>query len=800
MADRLNYHQIEKDMQKLWKEQELYKFHFENQDDIFSIDTPPPTVSGKLHIGHIFSYTQAEIIARFMRMQGKNVFYPFGFDDNGLPTERLVEKELGIRGREMERGAFTQKCMEAVVRYEEEFKQLFTALGFSVDWDLAYQTIGPDTQKISQQSFLDLAKAGRAYRKSSPVLWCTDCRTSISQAELYPVEKETTYYYLPFAVGGDRLSVATTRPELLYGCVALFVHPDDERYAQYIGDQATVPLYGYTVPILADSSVEMEKSSGVVMCATFGDTTDLELYTDHRLPYRQVICPDGTIHPDVPQIGGMTIPKARAAMLARIQEEQLLLKTERLTHTISVHERCGREVEILPSDQWFIDILSQKESFIQAADQINWYPASMKTRYRVWVENLKYDWCISRQRYFGVPFPVWYCKKCGKPVFADSDQLPVDPSQSSPKHACDCGCSEFLPETAVMDTWATSSLTPMINARYGLPGDRSQRILPMSMRTQAHEIIRTWAFYSIVKSLFHTGDIPWKDIMVCGLVLSNKGEKFSKSKADAALTPAHLIELHSADTIRYWAANSKIGTDTVFSEEDLKASYRFINKLTNAAKFAISHLGDYDPSAKIFLPVDRWIMERCRQAMAKASELLYRYEIGAARHEIDDFFWKDLCDNYLEIVKDRLYHPENHGNRERRSAQGALYYCLLATLKMYAIYTPHITEYLYQDFFKRHEKTASIHLLRWEQPGEPDSDLLSFGETLKDILSSIRKYKSEKNLSMKAELGRIVLHVSEKKAQEIGDTMPDLYGCCHADTIEVCIDDTESIEIEEAWI
>ncbi len=784
MQKNYDFKQIEKEMQKFWKENSIYSFDFENQKEVYSIDTPPPTVSGSLHIGHIFSYTQAEMIARFKRMQGYNVFYPFGFDDNGLPTERLVERDEGIIAKNLPRNEFIKRCVTTSAKYEKEFKDLWQSLGFSVDWSLQYETISPIVQRISQKSFIRLLKDKKAYMKESPVLWCTECQTSIAQAELETVEKDVDFNYIKFKIGEEELIVATTRPELLYGCVCLFVNPKDDRYKRYIGKNAIVPLYGYEIPVLTDDKADIDKGTGVVMCATFGDSTDAEWYEIHKLPYRRVILPDGSIDKDVPLIGGLKVLPARTHIIGLLSESGLLLESKCIRHTVAVHERCGKEIEILPSKQWYIDILTNKEIYLKAADKINWYPEHMKNRYISWVENLKWDWCISRQRYFGVPFPIWYCKDCGKIVFADEEMLPVNPFEAKPGTPCSCGCEEFIPESSVFDTWATSSVTPQINAKWGEANDISYKILPMSLRTQAHEIIRTWAFYTIVKSLYHTGKIPWKDIMVCGFVLAKKGEKISKSKSNSELSPKSLIENHSADTIRYWAANSKLGTDTFFSIDELGISKRFITKLWNASKFSISHLYDFNINDDVYLmPVDKWIIERCKQTIINTKKLLDQYEIGPARHEIDDFFWKDLCDYYLEIVKERLYQPELHGYKERQSAQYALYYCMFNTLKLYAVYVPHITEYIYQEFFRQNENIISIHNLYWETDESLDNDIILFGEKLKEIIAKTRKYKSENALSMKSEIKEIVINTDEKFMELFKQTINDIKACCRAKEI-----------------
>jgi valyl-tRNA synthetase len=607
MEKQYDFKKAEKIMQDLWKGNEIYRFRNEEGREVYSIDTPPPTVSGSLHIGHVFSYAQAEMIARYKRMRGYNVFYPFGFDDNGLPTERLIEKEEKIRAKDMPRSVFRDKCMVTSAKYETEFKEMWEALGFSVDWTLKYRTIEPRTQKISQRSFLELVKLKKAYMKESPVLWCTECQTSIAQAELDTKEMDSSYNYIPFQTERGELLVATTRPELLFGCVCLFVHPEDERYASYIGEYAEVPLYDFTIPILSDEEVSREKGTGVVMCATFGDSTDALWFEKHQLPFKKVILENGKIYDEVPYIGSLKVKEARTEIIRILNEKALLIRQEEVIHTVAVHERCGKEIEIIPSKQWYIDVLTEKDRFLKAADEINWYPEHMKARYQLWVQNLKWDWCISRQRYFGVPIPVWYCKECHRAIFPEEKQLPVNPIESRPNHPCTCGCEEFIPETAVFDTWATSSVTPLINARFG-EADERKDFIPMGMRAQAHEIIRTWAFYTIVKSLYHKNQIPWKDIMISGFVLAKRGEKISKSKNNASSSPTYLIETHSADVLRYWAANSKLGTDTFFSEEELKPVKRFTTKLWNAAKFVTSHLEDMDHTqTPDLMPVDQWI-------------------------------------------------------------------------------------------------------------------------------------------------------------------------------------------------
>lgn len=778
---------VEREMQKYWDENKIYDYKADKSRPLYSIDTPPPTVSGSLHIGHIFSYTQAEMIARYRRMMGYNVFYPFGFDDNGLPSERLVERETGVKACDIPRRDFVEKCVETTKKYEAEFEALWRSMGFSCDWNLQYSTVSGNTQLLSQKSFIELAQKGAAYIKESPVLWCTECQTSIAQAELDAKDIDSFFHYIPFTVEGRVLEIATTRPELLYGVVCVFVNPEDERYSSLVGKMVKVPLYDFEVPILTDDKVSIEKGTGAVMCATFGDTTDVEWVEQNNLHYKKVILSDGTISPDVPFIGGFKTRAARKEIVRLLDEKGLLIRSEQITHTVSVHERCGTEVEIIPSRQWYIDVLSKRQELLDAGDKIKWYPAYMKNRFVNWVENLKWDWCISRQRYFGIPIPVWYCADCGEPVFASIDQLPVNPIETEYKGTCKkCGCTKFVPEKAVLDTWATSSITPQINQDTAKRFGTEDGFMPMSMRTQAHEIIRTWAFYTIVKSLYHTGEIPWKEVMICGFVLAKPGEKISKSKSNSKLSPQELINNYSADAIRYWAANARLGTDTFFDIQEMQdSSKRLITKLWNSSKFVLSHLHDFDPSyePKHILPVDRWIIERTNEAAIEAAKWLDEYEIGMARKVIDDLFWKDLCDNYIEIVKERLYQPDIHGEEERKSAQKAIYYCLFNILKMYAIYIPHETEYIYLKGLKDFAGYKSIHLTEWEKPDGVDKEILEFGEILKQTISDVRKYKSENNLSMRAEVDSAVINCDSKYREMFAETEKDIYACTHAKEI-----------------
>ena len=791
---KYSFGSAEKEMQALWDEMGAYKFKGIDDRKIYSVDTPPPTVSGKLHIGHIFSFTQAEMAVRYHRLLGENVYYPFGFDDNGLPTERLVEKEEGIFAKDLPRSEFIEKCNLTKDKYIKEFKDLFQRVGISADWDLGYDTINELSRKVSQRSFIDLVNKGKAYRKEMPVLWCPCCQTSIAQAELDDKEVDSYFNYINFDVEGKKIEIATTRPEFLGGCVAIFVNPEDERYKDLIGKEATVPLYNNKVKVIADPKVSMDKGTGIVMCCTFGDQTDMEWQKEYNLPIKKVIEPDGTINKDVLIVGGMSTLDARMKIVEELNNRGLLVKSEKIKHTVNTHERCGNEIEIINSPQWYIDILSIKEELIKAADEINWHPETMKKRYLDWVNNLKWDWCISRQRYFGVPFPVWYCKECGEVMIPDDKDLPVDPLKNMPNKTCKCGCKEFVPESAVMDTWATSSVSPLINKKYGETDERDY-LYPMSMRSHAHEIIRTWTFYSIVKGLYHLGQVPWKNLMISGFVLAKKGEKISKSKGNAKMSPNELLDTYGADMIRYWTSSNKLGTDTWFEPGDVESSRRFMTKLWNSARFVEMQTANFDSNEEVELTsIDKWIVSKCHETFEKYKAQMDKYEIGMARNEIDNFFWRDFCDYYLEIAKERLYNQDNKYGDKQKSAQKALSMVFLEVLKMYSPFVPHITEKIYQELYRGKEKGQTLCNSTYKELPYYDGTV-EFGEAVKDVVSTVRKYKTDRNQSMKERIGILNIEMTPENIEFLKNSIMDVKSCTSADDINVTVGNETKIDI-----
>jgi len=772
----------EKRWQQFWEQEKIYQFSIKSKKKIYSIDTPPPTISGEIHMGHAFSYSHLDFIARFRRMQGYNVFYPFGFDNNGLPTERLVEKERNVKANQMERKKFNQLCLEVSHDYEKKFKEFWGRLGLSVDWSLLYSTIEKRAQKISQYSFIDLHKKGRIYQKKAPILWCPECETAIAQVELRDEEKESTFVDIVFKLENKKdLVIATTRPELLPSCVAVFVHPQDRRYRQLVGKKVQVPLFGHWVPIMADSKVDMGKGSGAVMCCLFGDLVDAEWYLTYNFHLRIAFTKNGKMTELAKEYQGLKIKEARKQIIADLKEKKLLLKETPIKHAVNVHERCGIEIEILETKQWFLKYLDLKEKFLELGKQLHWYPSHMKHRYDNWVKGLKWDWTLSRQRYFGVPFPVWYCKKCEKVMLAEETDLPVDPLVDNPKKKCSCGSNEFIPEQDVMDTWATSSLTPEINAKWLENKIFFNKIFPMSLRASAHDIITLWQFNTVVKSYLHFGKLPWKDVMISGWGLDAHGKKMSKSKGNI-ISPVDLLERYPADAIRFWAAGSSLGEDTPFLEKDVITGKKTITKLLNASSFTFQHLKDFDGKKPSLEVMDRWIMSSLQHLVQSNTKAFTLYEYSKVRLDTEKFFWY-FCDYYLEIVKDRLYNPEKRGNKGKKSAQYTLYYTLLALMKMFAPIMPYITEEIYQEYYRKREKEKSIHLSEWPSFKKEfvDKKAETIGALFVEILTKVRQFKSRENKSMKQE---IILTLEKKDMINLKECLADLQAVTQAKEIK----------------
>lgn len=751
-------------LRAFWQHAGIYHFQRDDQRPVYAIDTPPPTVSGHLHLGHTYSYSHTDFMARFWRMNGYNVFYPMGYDDNGLPTERLVEKREGITAAQVGRAVFIEKCLAVSEEAERDYQELWQRLGLSIDWRYSYRTIDAQARKTSQWSFLDLYKKGLAYRREAPTIWCPECRTAIAQAELNDLERTSEFVTLAFTLeNGGILPIATTRPELLPACVAVFVHPDDARYAGLIGSRVRVPLLGFSVPLLADHKADPAKGTGAVMCCTFGDVTDVEWWYTHQLPLKLIIGRDGRMTEAAGDLAGLSTRDARKQIVARLEAGALLRGREWVEQSVRVHERCDTPVEYLVAQQWFIRVLDFKPQLLALGEQITWQPAHMRARYHEWVENLGWDWCISRQRYFGVTFPLWYCRACGTVLLADEEQLPIDPTVQQPGRACQCGGTDFVPEEDVMDTWATSSMSPQIVGRWFAERDLYEQVAPFALRSQAHEIIRTWAFYTIVKSFHHFGTLPWRNVAISGWGLAGAGqEKISKSRGGGPIAPLAMIERYSADAVRYWASSTGFGKDAVISEEKIKNGAKLITKLWNVARFSERFLADYQPVQEAYklTPTDSWLLARLASLIERVSSLMRAYEYATAKSESEVFFWRDLTDNYLEMCKERLY---GAAGPLREGARYTLYHALLTMLKLFAPFMPYVTEEIYRGLFARAGEPISLHLTSWPEadPAWKSSQAEATGELLLTVATAVRRYKSEAGISLGSELTRLLISTQD---------------------------------------
>lgn len=761
MLDK-NYNpkEAEPRIQEFWEREKIFRFDPNSKKPLFSVDTPPPTVSGKMHLGHAFSYSQMDFIVRYHRMKGESVLCPFGTDDNGLPTERLVEKENSVKATKMERKDFVELCLKTIEIILPGFIQGWKSIGISADFDVSYSTIDDHCRRISQKSFIDLYKAGRIYRKKAPFIWCPECRTAISQVEMEDKEQSSQLVYIRFETDAGPVTIATSRPEMMAACVGMYVHPNDERYKNFIGKEATLPLYGKKVEIKTNPEVDMEFGSGVVYHCTFGDTSDMEWTQKMKTDIIEIINTDGKLNEKAGKYAGLKVEESRKAIIEDLKEAGVVEKIEPLIHTVNVHERCGTALEILTTEQWFVSYLDMKEKFLQAGSELKWHPDHMRSRFDNWVSGLKWDWCISRQRYFGVPFPLWHCKECKKVILANESDLPVDPLADKPRGKCSCGSSDFEPEKDVLDTWATSSLTPQI-VRELFKGKaiHEKMIFPMSLRPQAHDIITFWLFNTLVKSQLHEDQNPWKDVMISGWALDKNGKKMSKSKGNV-VEPREVIEKFSADSLRYWAASTKLGEDLPYQEKILVTGTKTVNKLWNASRFVEMSLVDYEKEKPGNIePMDRWMISHLSRTINNCTESLEKYEYSRAKSEIELLFWK-FTDHYLEIVKDRIYNPQKYSSNEVISARYTLYTTLLNITKLMAPFIPHVTEEIYQGYFKEFEKCKSIHLEQWPELQKHYDEEEKAGDEVVEIISRLRKFKSENSMSLNEPLTEIVIEDS----------------------------------------
>jgi valyl-tRNA synthetase len=800
-----------------WERDGTYRFdRHRPRGGVYSIDTPPPTVSGSLHVGHVYSYTHTDVIARFQRMRGKMVFYPMGWDDNGLPTERRVQNYYGVRcdpslpydpafqaadlstgsgspragsrgdkpGKQpvaVSRPNFVELCLRLTVDDEKAFEQLWRQLGLSVDWSMTYATIDRRSQRVSQIAFLRLLKRGIAYQLEAPTLWDVDFRTAVAQAELEDREQPGAYHRIRFHLpASGYVEIDTTRPELIPACVALVAHPDDERYKPLFGTEVMTPLFGVPVPVRAHALADPEKGTGIAMICTFGDITDVTWWRELGLPVRAVIMPNGTLRSITwgapgwesrdqgraqqasDQLAGLSAAKARTRIVELLQESGDLIGEPRpITHSVKFYEKGERPLEIITSRQWFIKTMEYREALLARGRELTWHPEYMRHRFENWVNGLAGDWCVSRQRFFGVPFPVWYpVRQDGsidyeRLLVPDESRLPIDPSTDLPDgySADQCGKpGGFVGDPDVMDTWATSSVTPQIASGWLEDPDLFSRVFPMDLRPQAHDIIRTWLFATVLRSHLEHNSLPWTNAAIAGWVLDPDRKKMSKSRGNV-VTPLALLEEHGSDGVRYWAASGRPGTDTAFDPGQMKVGRRLAIKILNAARFALMRA---EPRGAITAPLDRGMLTSLSRLVQESTDQLEAYDYARVLERTERFFWS-FCDDYLELVKSRRYGdftPEGAA-----SANSAMLVALSTMLRLFAPYLPFVTEEVWSWW-----RPGSIHQASWPAAEEVVAPIGGTDATAVDVflhsqlaLADVRRIKALAKKPVKAVIERAVL-------------------------------------------
>ena len=838
-----------------WDADGTYSFdRTATRDGVYSIDTPPPTVSGSLHVGHVFSYTHTDTIARYQRMRGKSVFYPMGWDDNGLPTERRVQNYYGVQcdpslpydpnfvtpipmadrpkdeqkklPAQISRRNFIELCTTLTAEDEKAFEELFRTLGLSVDWSLTYATIDDRCRRVAQRAFLHNLARDEAYQAEAPVLWDVDFRCAVAQAELEDREMPGAYHRLPFVRtdNGEPIYIETTRPELLGACVALVAHPDDERYKPLFGSTVRTPLFGVEVEIKAHELADPEKGSGIAMICTFGDLTDVIWWRELQLETRSIISLDGRIQSEAPEwivgagdaavaayseLAGKTIKQAQVRIVDLLRDNgQLDGEPKPITHPVKFFEKGDRPLEILTSRQWYLRNggrdLPLREALLERGKELHWHPPHMRVRYENWVNGLNGDWLVSRQRFFGVSFPIWYPLDADgsplhdQPITADEVALPIDPATDTPAGYTEAQRdvpSGFTGDPDVMDTWATSSLTPQIATGWGEDDDLFARTFPMDMRPQAHEIIRTWLFSTTVRSHLEHNSIPWRNASISGWVLDPDRKKMSKSKGNV-VTPLHLLEEYGSDAVRYWAASARPGTDTAFDEGQMKIGRRLGIKLLNASRFALG-LGSedgvaqiHDPSA-ITEPLDRAMLADLAALVDDATTAFDGYDYARALERTEAFFWQ-FCDQYLELVKTRAY--GSRGDDAARSGQAALQLALSTLLRLFAPFLPFVTEEVWSWW-----QSGSVHRASWPDASElrdaaADGSPLAYAMGA-EILSAARRAKTEAKRSLKWPVDSIDVSDTAPRTEAFQSVLDDVREAANATSVSVTVGAEASVNV-----
>jgi valyl-tRNA synthetase len=784
---------VEPKWQRKWEELGIYRFRREDlKTPTYVIDTPPPYPSGEFHMGTALNWTYFDIVARYKRMRGYNVFFPQGWDCHGLPTEVQVERRYGIRKGDLPPEKFRELCIKLTEENIAHMREEMRSLGFSIDWTTEYRTMDPSYYRKTQLSFVQLYKKGLIYRGEHPVNWCPRCETAIADAEVEYEEREATLNYIKFKVHGedDYLVIATTRPEYLHACVVVAVHPADERYQKYVGKKLEVPLFGRVVEVIADREVDPEFGTGVVMVCTFGDKTDVRWVKRHGLPVVKAIDERGRTTEAAGRYAGLMLGECKERVIEDLSEAGLLVKQEKLKQSIGTCWRCKTPVEILSKPQWFMRVLQLKDEAIEGAKRVRWVPEYMRTRLIDWIESMDWDWVISRQRLFATPIPAWYCSSCGEPVVASEEQLPVDPVKDPPpvERCPRCGGERFEPERDVLDTWMDSSITIAVHA--GWP-EMDRRLFPADLQPNGTDIIRTWDYYLLVRHLALLGEVPYRVVLINGMVFGEDGRKMSKSLGNYVDT-TFARSKYGADALRQWAAiGASTGSDVPFSWKDVDYGYRFLRKFWNAARFAgLNFSGmkvlELDPNELEFRPADRWILSRLNRLVKQVTDYLEEFQFNRALSAIQTFIWHEFCDMYIEEVKHRLY----GGDPTADAARYTLYTVVLTATKLLAPFVPHFAEEVYQTYFAADYPYPSVHVSDWPEPDKRFVDETSekVGELMNLVISAIRQFKSERGMALGKELAAVEVYTqSPRVAKLLSQASDDIKGTMRLGRFDIIV-------------
>jgi len=737
-----------------WLESDVYTYEDTEAPD-YVIDTPPPYPTGNFHIGNSLGWCYMDFAARYKRLQGFDVDFPQGWDCHGLPTEVKVEEEHGIHRTDVPRDEFREMCIEHTEEQVEAMRSAMHDLGFSQNWEHEFYTMNPEYWGLTQRSFVEMAEDDYVYRDEHPVNWCPRCETAIADAEVETIDREGTLYDVTFpGVGNDDIVIATTRPELLSACVAMAVHPDDERFEGRVGDSFEVPLFGQEVELIADEAVDPEFGTGAVMICTFGDKQDVEWWAEYDLDLRDAFQEDGTLGPLAGEFEGMAIPKAKTAIAEDLDEAGYLGETEPTEQSVGACWRCDTPIEILSKEQWFVTV--DQAEILDYGQQVDWIPAHMYDRLEDWTSSMDWDWVISRQRVFATPIPAWFCQSCGATHIASVDEVPVDPTEKNPAvgHCPECEADNWRPETDVMDTWMDSSISAMY-----VGGWPEEPFEPVQLREQGHDIIRTWAFYTILRTAALEDEIPWEEALINGMVFGDDGHKMSKSRGNF-VQPEEVVDEYSADAFRQAIAlGGQPGSDIQFQWKEVTSASRFLTKLWNIAKFALGHLDESTPEIQdpAYRDADRWILSELGAVAEDVEAAMDDYRFDAALRRLRNFVWHDLADDYVELVKGRLYSGRPG---ERDAARHALYTALSASLRMLGPFAPFVTEELYAHL---PETDGSIHVTDWPSVAMEDPEAIEAGELIASVASEVRAWKSDRGIALNANLDRVELYLEGRR-------------------------------------